>query len=136
MSIILHDILSNCINSIRSSAGIREKLESVLCDLIQDWEGHYIASLATWIVTPEFLEVFRKGHALFCYAHFLKLLAHIVDRGVRGILLDTQIEKMEKLSKKLESFIIKADYRVKERATRDEAEARHLTAEILRGLDV
>ena len=107
----------------------------VLCDFLGESEEIYLDSLAKWIEDPEMLELFREGESVFCIPHLTAILRKVSDETASEI-LKIQLEKMRKVDDKLKSLIRKFDYRVKEEITAEEADARKIAAEILKGKDM
>jgi hypothetical protein len=135
ISIILHDLLSTNIELLEKENMPEKRPECLLCTIIKEYERDYLNSLAEWIATPEFMNLFSEGNSAFCLPHLAALMRKI-DGKYRPIILKIQLEKMRKILERLELFINKSDYRYQGNVTREEAKARYLASQVLGGVDL
>lgn len=135
VSIILHDLLSTSIELLEKGDLPEKSSKCLLCIYIKECERDYLDSLAEWIMTPEFMTLFKDGDSVFCLSHLAELLRKINDKH-RPIILKIQLEKMRRIIEQLGLFISKSDYRHWENLTEEEAEARYLASQVLGGMDL
>jgi hypothetical protein len=83
--------------------------------------------------SPETLIAYEESPSIFCFKHFISIYVSLEDYGIRQELLKIQERKLNELHNLLKEYIRKADYRVREPVTKEEADAWVSAVEVLKG---
>ncbi len=135
-TIIYEDMLSEAVELMKGGKyqEIINPKECPLCRHARQVEGNIINDfIDCFTQSPETLIAYEESSSILCFKHFINIYNGIKGEGVREQLLKIQERKLQRLQNLLKEYIRKADYRVREPVTREEASAWVNAVEVLKG---
>ena len=128
ISVIYEDVLKWYLKGGQSTE------ECFLCKLSSEKEETLLESFSERL--PSLIESYEKSPSILCRRHYEEILNRISDEKLKEKLSQIQRRKLERLLRRLESFVDTFDYRVERRPSEKERRALAETIEFFAGREV
>ena len=136
-TIIYEDMLSEALDEMNSetlSQGLRHLRECPLCRHAKEVERNLIDDFIECLQEkPQILIAYEESNSILCLRHYFSIYNGITNELVKEEFGKIQVGKINKVLSLMREYIRKADYRVKEAVTSEEALAWVKAVEVLKG---
>jgi len=136
-TIIYEDMLSEALEKMRTEElpqTLRNLKKCPLCRHAEEVEKNLVDDfIDCFREKPEILLAYEESNSILCLRHYLMIYEGLPTESLRKELRRIQVSKVRQVLNFMREYIRKADYRVKEEVTPEEALAWVRAVEILKG---